>query len=81
MNPSPGGLGFMDSHKDILEIKFDISLKSSDPESSPRKRKVKQVEKTVEIELHQDKTALRSRKGDTGSVVWRARYHIILLRS
>ncbi|KAI0915802.1 hypothetical protein AcW1_003697 [Taiwanofungus camphoratus] len=26
----------------------------------------------VEVELAQDKTALRSRKGDTGSVVWRA---------
>jgi len=62
----------MDSRKDVLDIKFDIPLKSS-PEVSPRKRKVKQVEKTVEIELHQDKTALRSRRGDTGSVVWRAR--------
>jgi hypothetical protein len=72
-----GGLGFVDSNKDLLEIKFDISFKSppGDSESPHRKLKAKQVEKTVEIELHQDKTALRSRKGDTGSVVWRARYH------
>lgn len=34
-------------------------------------------EKTLEIQLAQDKTALRSRKGDTGSVLWRARYGII----
>jgi hypothetical protein len=30
-------------------------------------------EKTVEIKLAQDTTALRSRKGDTGSVLWKAR--------
>jgi len=30
------------------------------------------VDKTVEIEIFQDKTALRSRKGDTGSVLWKA---------
>lgn len=29
---------------------------------------------TVEIELAQDKTALRTRKGDTGSVLWKARF-------
>lgn len=28
---------------------------------------------TLEVEIVQDKTALRSRKGDTGSVVWHAR--------
>ena len=28
---------------------------------------------TLEVEIFQDKTALRSRKGDTGSVVWHAR--------
>ncbi|KAF9526111.1 putative methyltransferase-domain-containing protein [Crepidotus variabilis] len=30
------------------------------------------VDSMIEIELHQDKTALRSRKGDTGSVLWKA---------
>lgn len=29
--------------------------------------------KVVEVELAQDQTALRSRSGDTGSVLWRAR--------
>ncbi|KAG6900332.1 hypothetical protein C0993_012529 [Termitomyces sp. T159_Od127] len=33
---------------------------------------VKIMDKTVEIELFQDKTALRSRRGDTGSVLWKA---------
>jgi hypothetical protein len=68
-------LGYVDSHQDVLEIKFDVSVKSP-PGDKKSKRKAKQVEKTIEIELHQDKTALRSRKGDTGSVVWRARYHV-----
>ncbi|KAG5638562.1 hypothetical protein H0H81_011908 [Sphagnurus paluster] len=30
--------------------------------------------KTITIELAQDKTALRTRKGDTGSVLWKARF-------
>ncbi|TBU44697.1 putative methyltransferase-domain-containing protein [Dichomitus squalens] len=30
------------------------------------------VSETLEVEIFQDKTALRSRKGDTGSVVWHA---------
>jgi len=29
-------------------------------------------DKTLEVQLMQDKTALRTRKGDTGSVVWMA---------
>ncbi|KJA18039.1 hypothetical protein HYPSUDRAFT_205657 [Hypholoma sublateritium FD-334 SS-4] len=75
------GLGYVDSHKDILEIKFVIkdALPPSTPVAAPSKRRhtkvpkaVRASEKTVEIELMQDKTALRSRKGDTGSVVWKA---------
>ncbi|OSC97090.1 hypothetical protein PYCCODRAFT_1440527 [Trametes coccinea BRFM310] len=31
-----------------------------------------EAERTLEVQIHQDKTALRSRKGDTGSVVWHA---------
>ncbi|CAE6426011.1 unnamed protein product [Rhizoctonia solani] len=37
------------------------------------------VEKVVEIEVFQDVTGLRSRKGDTGSVVWRASVHLAKL--
>jgi hypothetical protein len=32
------------------------------------------VDKTVDIRLAQDKTALHTRKGDTGSVLWKARF-------
>ena len=35
-------------------------------------RECNEVE-TIEVEIAQDKTALRSRKGDTGSVLWHAR--------
>ena len=71
------GLGYVDSHKDFLEFKFEIngSTISNEPGTPRRKRKAqsKHVDRTIEIELHQDKTALHTRKGDTGSVVWKAR--------
>lgn len=85
------GLGHVDSRKDILSIRFELTAPSHQP-SSPSKaaednsmsksRKGKSTRKArgkdeapqiFEIELAQDKTALRSRKGDTGSVLWRAR--------
>ncbi|KDR67997.1 hypothetical protein GALMADRAFT_105366 [Galerina marginata CBS 339.88] len=74
------GLGYVDSHKDVLEIKFElknvVSSTSDTQLTGKRKNKsrkvAKDLDKTVEIELWQDKTALRSRKGDTGSVLWKA---------
>ncbi|OJA21668.1 hypothetical protein AZE42_09552 [Rhizopogon vesiculosus] len=85
------GLGHVDSRKDILSIRFELTALSH-PTSSPSKvaednsasksRKGKSARRTrsdadaphtIEVELAQDKTALRSRKGDTGSVLWRAR--------
>ena len=82
------GLGQVDSRKDILSIQFELTVPSQ-PTSSPagdsstsRSRKGRSARRTrggdetpriIEIELSQDKTALRSRKGDTGSVLWRAR--------
>ncbi|KAF9477752.1 hypothetical protein BDN70DRAFT_880769 [Pholiota conissans] len=80
------GLGYVDSHKDVLEIKFELKNVLPPPPvvvASPnrtRKHHTKHhksanrptSEKTVEIELIQDKTALHSRKGDTGSVLWKA---------
>ncbi|KAH9944679.1 hypothetical protein B0H21DRAFT_792119, partial [Amylocystis lapponica] len=82
------GLGHIDSNKDILTITFDLSapedhasMGNSNPPapvaratlrgSSKSRRKVDAP--VLEVELAQDKTALRSRKGDTGSVVWHAR--------
>ncbi|KAI0818479.1 putative methyltransferase-domain-containing protein [Trametes gibbosa] len=37
-----------------------------------RSKKTAATEQTLEVEIVQDKTALRSRKGDTGSVLWHA---------
>ena len=73
--PNSRGLGYVDSHKDILEIKFDLELKVVH-----QKPKDPSVIKTVDVKLFQDKTALRTRKGDTGSVLWKARCVCILNR-
>ncbi|KAJ6581459.1 putative methyltransferase-domain-containing protein [Mycena capillaripes] len=66
------GLGYLDSHTDILTLNFELKSSSFDHRAAKPKRKLAIQEKTVEIQLAQDKTALRTRTGDTGSVVWRA---------
>ncbi|KAJ7765386.1 putative methyltransferase-domain-containing protein [Mycena maculata] len=69
------GLGYLDNHSDTLTINFDLQVPPR-PTSSVIKSKRKLArplqDKTVEIQLVQDKTALRTRSGDTGSVVWKA---------
>jgi hypothetical protein len=64
-------------HARTLSITFELKSGAleSDPsvKQSKRKRRNGDITKTLEVELAQDKTALRSRKGDTGSVLWRAR--------
>ena len=72
--PNSRGLGYVDSHRDVLDIKFELHVKNKKPKGPT-------VVKTVEIELFQDKTALRTRKGDTGSVLWKARFVVGLLES
>jgi len=77
------GLGHLDSRKDILDIIFDLNGMSDSKSKESRRGKRSKVQKrhqsgnendkTIQIELFQDKTALRTRKGDTGSVVWKAR--------
>jgi hypothetical protein len=76
------GLGYVDSQKDELEVEFvlkaaqtpaDRQPKSKDARASAKRKAKQNREKVVEIRLAQDKTALRTRKGDTGSVVWKAR--------
>ncbi|KAF8141971.1 hypothetical protein EV363DRAFT_1468715 [Boletus edulis] len=75
------GLGHIDSRKDTLSIQFELRPPSSAPGASqptrkprhPRKKAPKEsAARVIEIEVAQDPTALRSRRGDTGSVVWRA---------
>ncbi|KZP30518.1 hypothetical protein FIBSPDRAFT_725793 [Athelia psychrophila] len=74
------GLGHVDSRSDVLSVKFELTtpVLESDPGvaktkgRSKRKAKTNGGQRTVEVELAQDKTALRTRKGDTGSVLWQA---------
>ncbi|KAJ6591612.1 putative methyltransferase-domain-containing protein [Mycena vulgaris] len=70
------GLGYLDTHMDTLTLSFELkspTLLDSRVSKSKRKFSNRPVqEKTIEIQLAQDKTALRTRAGDTGSVVWKA---------
>ncbi|KAJ7434213.1 putative methyltransferase-domain-containing protein [Mycena galericulata] len=70
------GLGYLDSHSDTLTLTFDLKPPSrlSSTANKPKRKSASWAvqDKTVEIQLSQDKTALRTRKGDTGSVVWKA---------
>ncbi|EED81687.1 predicted protein [Postia placenta Mad-698-R] len=80
------GLGHIDSHHDTLTIEFTLdephdSTAQGPTQSSTRQnsKKLARQEQTLTVELFQDKTALRSRKGDTGSVLWHARHAAQLL--
>lgn len=78
------GLGQQDSRHDVLTVQLDLCPPTSAPlislprtkssrHSSKRATKVlKPIGKLIEINIAQDVTALRSRGGDTGSVVWKA---------
>ncbi|KAI9573801.1 hypothetical protein HD554DRAFT_2012576 [Boletus coccyginus] len=75
------GLGYLDSRKDTLTVQFELRPPSLVPSplqptkkpKHPRKKASKEISaRVVEIKIAQDPTALRSRRGDTGSVVWRA---------
>ena len=79
------GLGHADSRKDVITISFELAGPNSLPfnakipgskhaRKATKLTKVMDTTKTVCIELFQDKTALRSRRGDTGSVLWKARF-------
>ncbi|KAI6044367.1 hypothetical protein EDC04DRAFT_2877704 [Pisolithus marmoratus] len=73
------GLGHVDSRKDVLTIRFELSEDATETQQpcipQPKSKQKRLTEKQsidIEIDIAQDKTALRSRKGDAGSVVWRA---------
>ncbi|KAF8629080.1 hypothetical protein AX15_003574 [Amanita polypyramis BW_CC] len=66
------GLGCVDSRKDVLEINFDVKLPPNSPSARSGRKHTEVIEKTIIVTLAQDKTALRTRKGDTGSVLWKA---------
>ncbi|GLB43364.1 putative lysine methyltransferase [Lyophyllum shimeji] len=71
------GLGHVDSRKDTMTITFELKVPTSTASDKPRRHRKtrkpsKDLDKTFQIELAQDKSALRTRKGDTGSVLWKA---------
>jgi hypothetical protein len=74
------GLGFLDARSDVLTVRLQLSAADTSSDTMLGRGKAKKIGKrkkaeleVVEIELAQDKTALNSRKGDTGSVLWQAR--------
>ncbi|EPQ56723.1 hypothetical protein GLOTRDRAFT_105536 [Gloeophyllum trabeum ATCC 11539] len=73
------GLGHVNSRRDTLTVTFELRPPTSEDPSvsaiknSSRRRKKKSMQEiTIQVDLLQDTTALRSRTGDTGSVLWRA---------
>ena len=77
-----GGLGYVDSRSPVLNVNFELDL-STDPSAShsnhrksSRVTKSRKQDMTIEVQLAQDPSSLRSRKGDTGSVLWRARFSL-----
>ncbi|KAG8735156.1 hypothetical protein FRC12_018199, partial [Ceratobasidium sp. 428] len=84
------GLGSVDSRANVLTLSFTLRPPADQlmvPVTRGRSRvgrtrresKDNKHEKVIEIEVSQDVTSLRSRKGDTGSVVWRASVHLARL--
>ena len=75
-----GGLGYVDSRSPVLNVKVELDSPTDQTTSRGNRRKGSKVTKSrrqnmmIEVELVQDPTSLRSRKGDTGSVLWRIRF-------
>ncbi|ORY23141.1 hypothetical protein BCR39DRAFT_550013 [Naematelia encephala] len=86
--PAASGLGFLDPTKPVLEIEFDLTLQKVEVANikiSGRSRKgaggrshkeLQDQGPIIFVKLQQDLGALKSRKGDTGSVLWRSSYHL-----
>ena len=80
------GLGFVDSKQDILTVRFELPANSKQTNKSSAKPSPSKARRTkkgssgtivvpddreyVEYTLTQDKTALRSRQGDTGELLF-----------
>ncbi|KAK1924505.1 hypothetical protein DB88DRAFT_490695 [Papiliotrema laurentii] len=82
-----GGLGFLDSTSSCLEMDVVLRPPTLDsgagtiPASSGRKRKgpkgkSEKEEVRLPVRVQQDLTALKGRKGDTGSVLWRSSLYL-----
>jgi hypothetical protein len=60
--------------KGLIETGHSSEKKRIKHKNGSRMAMQRVPDKTIEIDVAQDTTALRSRKGDTGSVLWHARY-------
>ncbi|WWD08174.1 hypothetical protein V865_006285 [Kwoniella europaea PYCC6329] len=91
IDDNSGGLGFLNSNESILEITIDLTpplpLSSSNVPvngGSVHKRERGQKKKppqnrsvdNVVVKVQQDLGMLKSKKGDTGSVLWRSSLHL-----
>ena len=75
------GLGYVvDSRSPVRNMKVELDLPADQPPSRNRTNrrkgcagsKARKRDITVEVELAQDLASLRSRKGGTGGMLWRA---------
>ncbi|WVQ75342.1 hypothetical protein IAR50_004961 [Cryptococcus sp. DSM 104548] len=87
---SSEGLGYLDSSQSVLELLIEIEPpKDLNPSALPlaiqkkgRRRKGGKKEQrkdgvvSIPVVLNQDLNALKGRKGDTGSVLWRSSLHL-----
>ncbi|KAI0258905.1 hypothetical protein BC834DRAFT_834385 [Gloeopeniophorella convolvens] len=78
------GLGFENSHEDTISVCIELTPPAR-PRDQPRRRgKARRAAGAdepvvLEYELFQDRTALHSRRGDTGSVLWKASIEFLTL--
>ncbi|KZP00955.1 hypothetical protein CALVIDRAFT_218196 [Calocera viscosa TUFC12733] len=71
------GLGFVDNKKGEITVSFDLVPPVRERHRRRRSSGRMDTEgKHVEVILAQDLGGLRNRKGDTGSVLWRASMHL-----
>lgn len=71
------GLGYVDSRSPVINVNIELNLSTDPPDSQGNRKKgakgPKKRTMAIEVGLAQNPTSLRSRKGDTGSVLWRVR--------
>ena len=73
-----GGLGYMDGKEPLLDIELvlDPPKHERDSFSKPKRKEKTPKSIVVNAKVQQDLTALKGRKGDTGSVLWRSSLHL-----
>ncbi|WVN88817.1 uncharacterized protein L203_104031 [Cryptococcus depauperatus CBS 7841] len=85
------GLGFLDSTQSVLKLSLELAppldvitrnaSQNQVVKSKGRKQRVKKLQDEsrvlgIDVQIHQDLTALKGRKGETGSVLWRSSLHL-----